>query len=96
MKVDTALVDKIAALAKLRFDDNAKEAIRQDLEQILDFADKLNELDTAEVEPLIYITEELNALREDEPGGTVTKEEALKNAPQRDSDYFKVPKVLDK
>ena len=48
------------------------------------------------VEPLIYMTEEVNRLRDDEPKVTLTQEEALKNAPKKDSDYFRIPKVLDK
>jgi aspartyl-tRNA(Asn)/glutamyl-tRNA(Gln) amidotransferase subunit C len=54
----------------------------------------LNELDTEGVEPLIYLSEEFNVMRKDEARKTITQEQALKNAPKRDSDYFKVPKVL--
>jgi aspartyl-tRNA(Asn)/glutamyl-tRNA(Gln) amidotransferase subunit C len=96
MEVNKQLVDKIAALAKLEFDEAAKEAIRQDLEKMIGFVEKLNELNTDQVEPLIYITEELNILREDEVKQTITKQEALMNAPQKDADYFKVPKVIRK
>ena len=58
--------------------------------------DKLREIDTKDVEPLIFMSEEVNRLREDVPQITVTHEEALRNAPKKDSDYFRIPKVLDK
>ena len=58
--------------------------------------DKLREIDTKDVEPLIFMSEEVNRLREDIPQITVTHEEALRNAPKKDSDYFRIPKVLDK
>jgi len=54
-----------------------------------------NELDTEKVEPLIYMTDETNVLRPDTPELTVTQKEALKNAPRKDSDYFKAPKVIE-
>ena len=57
--------------------------------------DKLNELDTDKVEPLIYMSDERSVLREDEVRQTLTQKEALQNAPKKDSDYFKVPKVID-
>lgn len=94
MKVDKPLVDRIAKLSKLEFDDKAAEEIISDLDKILGFVDKLNELDTENVEPLIYITDETNVLRKDEKRAEITKQDALKNAPAKDSDYFKVPKVL--
>ena len=58
--------------------------------------DKLREIDTKDVEPLIFMSEEVNRLREDLPQITITHEEALRNAPKKDSDYFRIPKVLDK
>jgi aspartyl-tRNA(Asn)/glutamyl-tRNA(Gln) amidotransferase subunit C len=96
MDVNKQLVDKIATLAKLEFDEQAKEAIREDLEKMIGFVDKLNELNTENIEPLIYVTDEVNVLREDEVKQVITKEEALLNAPQKDSDYIKVPKVIRK
>ena len=93
--IDIMTVDEIAHLARLEFNDEAKAEIITDMNRMLNFIDKLNELDTDKVEPLIYMTEERNVLREDEPAVTVTQKEALKNAPQKDTDYFKVPKVID-
>lgn len=96
MKIDTETVDKIAHLARLEFDDAAKTAMVKDMNNMLSFVDKLNELNTDNVEPLIYMSDEVNVLREDEVKGMVTQQEALSNAPKKDSDYFKVPKVIDK
>ena len=96
MAVDNNTVDKIAELAKLQFDDAAKEEIKGDLNKMLDFVDKLNELDTENVAPLIYMLDEEQVLRADDVKGQVTQEEALKNAPDKDSDYIKVPKVIKK
>lgn len=96
MEVNKQLVDRIAALSKLEFDDNTKEAIRQDLERIISFVDKLNEVNTDNVEPLIYINDDVNVLRDDIVKQEISKEEALSNAPTKDSDYIKVPKVISK
>lgn len=93
--IDIKTVDEIAHLARLEFNNEAKEEIINDMNRMLNFIDKLNELDTDKVEPLIYMTNEQNVLREDEPVISVTQKEALKNAPQKDTDYFKVPKVID-
>jgi aspartyl-tRNA(Asn)/glutamyl-tRNA(Gln) amidotransferase subunit C len=94
--VDKALVDKLAFLAKLDFTEEEKAAFIKDFTRILEFVDKLKEIDTTGVEPLQYITDEVNVLRDDVQKPTITKEEALKNAPVKDSDYFKVPKVIQK
>jgi aspartyl-tRNA(Asn)/glutamyl-tRNA(Gln) amidotransferase subunit C len=93
-KIDIKTVDEIAHLARLEFDDASKGEILNDMNRMLAFVDKLNELDTENIEPLIYMTAEKNVLRPDEPEITVTQKEALKNAPKKDSDYFKAPKVI--
>ncbi len=94
-KIDNKTVDEIAHLARLEFNEESKMEILNDLNRMLSFVDKLNELDTSKEEPLIYMTNEKNVLREDEPEVTLTQKEALKNAPKKDSDYFKAPKVID-
>lgn len=94
-KIDIKTVDEIAHLARLEFTNEAKEGIITDMNRMLDFVEKLNELNTENVEPLIYMTQEQNVLREDTPEITLTQKEALKNAPQKDTDYFKAPKVID-
>jgi aspartyl-tRNA(Asn)/glutamyl-tRNA(Gln) amidotransferase subunit C len=94
-KIDIKTVNEVAHLARLEFEDEAKNEILNDMNRMLAFVDKLNELDTTNVEPLIYMTNEANVMREDDIEITLTQKEALKNAPKKDSDYFKVPKVID-
>jgi aspartyl-tRNA(Asn)/glutamyl-tRNA(Gln) amidotransferase subunit C len=94
MAVDIKTVDEIAHLARLEFSDAEKDGILKDLNRMLDFVDQLNALDTEGVEPLVYMTDERNVLRPDVPAEMVSQQEALKNAPRRDSDYFKAPKVI--
>ena len=96
MDIKEEVVEHIAHLARLEFEGDRKTAISEDLQRIVSFMDKLQEVDTENVEPLIYMTSEINHLREDVAEVTVTQEEALKNAPQKDSDYFRIPKVLSK
>ena len=96
MKITNKLIQDIAALAKLEFDAKSAELMKADLEKIIGFVDKLSEIDTEGVEPLIYLSEEVNVLREDEIRAVISQVEALKNAPQKDSDYFKVSTVLKK
>jgi aspartyl-tRNA(Asn)/glutamyl-tRNA(Gln) amidotransferase subunit C len=96
MKIDQTLIDKLARLSQLEFNSDTKAKMEDDLNKILAFVDKLNEVDAENIEPLIYLNEEKNKLREDEIGEHLPKEKALKNAPSKDSDYFKVPTVLKK
>ena len=93
-KIDIKTVDEVAHLARLEFTDEAKAEIANDMNRMLTFIDKLNELDTEGIEPLIYMTDEFNVMREDIPVETLNQKDALKNAPRKDSDYFKVPKVI--
>ena len=95
-EIDDKLLDKLAGLSRLKFEGEDKVAIKADLERMLRFVDKLNEVDTENVKPLIYMTNELLTLRKDVVLDQVSQKAALKNAPSSDSDYFKVPKVLDK
>jgi aspartyl-tRNA(Asn)/glutamyl-tRNA(Gln) amidotransferase subunit C len=96
MRIDNELVDRLAELSKLEFNDTEKEKLKSDLQGILNLVEKLEEVNVEGVEPLIYMSDERNVLRKDVIKDTVTKEEALQNAPQKDSDYFKVPKVIKK
>ena len=94
--INEKLVSDLSKLAKLKFDALKTEKMKEDLEKIIGFIDKLSEIDTTGVEPLIYLSKEVNVLRVDEIKHEVSQENALKNAPQKDSDYFKVPIVLKK
>lgn len=94
MKIDDKLIDNLTELSKLEFDEKSKEELKGNLQKILDLVEQLNELDTEGVEPLVYMTENRNIFREDKVEQYITKEDALKNAPDKDSDYIKVPKVI--
>ena len=96
MEVNDALVDKLAHLARLKFEAAEKEGIKNDLQKMIAFVEKLNEVDTTGIEPLLHVTDEINVLREDEVKGSISREEALKNAPLHDDRFFKVPKVIKK
>ncbi len=96
MKLTKETVERLAELSKLEFNDVEKTELVNDLNRIIGFIEKLNELDTDGVEPLIYMSEEKNVLRSDEIQQEISHEEILQNAPKKDSDYFRVPKVLDR
>ena len=96
MKITEATVDHIAHLARLEYNGESKIAIQQDLENIIGFMNKLSEVNTDDVEPLIFMSDEVNVLRDDVAVVSISQKEALKNAPKHDSDYFRIPKVLSK
>mgnify|MGYP000356727032 CR=1 FL=1 len=96
MKIDDKLVDKLAKLSKLEIDAADRAELKTNFGKILDLVEKLQEVNTEGIEPLIYLTENRNILRKDVVENMTPKPEALKNAPDKDSDYFKVPKVLKK
>lgn len=97
MKIDEKTLDRIAELARLDYSDPAaRKAILADMEKVLTFVEKLNGVDTKGVEPLIFMTDEADVLRDDVAEASISKKEALMNAPVKDSDYFKVPRVVDK
>ncbi len=95
MSTDIQTIRKLAHLARLEFDQTKEQEMLQDLNKILDWMEKLRELDTSAVEPLLHMSEEVNVLRPDAAKMIITHEQALRNAPRKDSDYFRVPKVLD-
>lgn len=96
MKLDKNTVKRIADLSKLEFTSDETTAILKDMNQMLEFIDQLKELDTTNIDPLIHMTEDENILREDDAITGASQQEALKNAPSKDSTYFKIPKVLGK
>lgn len=96
MEINDNLVNKLAILSRLHFDEHEKVAIKADLEKMIRFVDKLNELDTSNTDPLMHITEHVNILREDEVFQDINRVEALKNAPVKSGQFFIVPKVIAK
>jgi len=96
MEVNDALIDQLANLARLEFDPQEKANIRKDLEEMITMVEKLGELDTSNVKPLLHLTEEVNMLREDVVVSNISREQALSNAPSANNEYFQVPKVIKK
>ena len=96
MEVNDALLDKLADLARLDIEPAEREGLKQDLQRMISFVEKLQELDTGGSGPQLHMTDTADVLREDEVQGSVSREEGLKNAPHTDGVFFKVPKVIKK
>lgn len=94
-KITTRDVEYVAALAHLDLDDATKARLVQEMGDILGYMDKLNELDTAGVEPMMHALEITNVYREDAAGDSMPREAALENAPSEDGEYFLVPRILE-
>ncbi len=95
MKIDKETLNKIAHLSRLEIDEKDAEKMLQDISNMVTFVEKLNEVNTDGVEPLTTMSHEINALREDEVKVDLTHQQVLQNAPRKDADYFRVPKVLE-
>ena len=97
MSVTIKDVEKIAKLAKLKFTEEEKKKLQGEMNQVLDYIDTINQIPGLEdVKPLENINDTENVFRDDISEVCLTKEEALKNAPEKTENFFKVPKVLDK
>lgn len=94
MKVDLKTIEHLAHLSKLEFSDSEKQNMLNDFDKMLGFVGKLDELDLEKVEPKIYVNDEYDRMREDVAEKNYSRQEALDNAPQKDSYYFRVPKVI--
>lgn len=94
MTVKKEDVKHIARLSKLRLNEKEIEEFTEDMNQILDYVKKLEKIDTSKVEPLSHPLEGVNVFREDKLQKSIDKEAALKNAPERTEEFFKVPKVI--
>lgn len=88
-------VKHIAELAKLEFKDDELNQFSEQFGKIIEYINTLNEIDLSKIEPLSQVTEFENVLRADEPKQSISLEEALKNAPRKNENFFKVPKVID-
>ena len=94
MPVTVKDVEHVAELARLEFTAPEKEKLTHQLNKILDYMEKLNNLDTSAVEPLTHVNESTNIMRRDEIEPSLSPDEALKNAPAKTKTFFKVPKVI--
>lgn len=95
MKINRELLDKMAHLARLEFDEKDADKMMKDMTDIVNWVEKLKEVNTDGIEPLTTMSHEINALREDEVKEHLDHERALRHAPKKDADYFRVPKVLE-
>ena len=95
MIINKDTVSDIAHLARLELNENQTVQMASDMSEILDWMEKLSEVNTDDVKPLIHISEEVNVLRNDEVNNELEHERALVNAPNKDSNYFRVPKVIE-
>ena len=96
MEISIALVENLANLSKLQFEEAEKTAIQQDLQKMVGFIAELETVDTTGVEPLLHMGDAANVLRDDVVSGSVSRADALSNAPVADDAFFKVPKVIKK
>jgi aspartyl-tRNA(Asn)/glutamyl-tRNA(Gln) amidotransferase subunit C len=108
MKVTEKDVSYVAELANLELTSQERERMLKDMNSILDYIDRLNELDTSNVPPMAQISDKFGSaekhgskepahgLREDLPAPSLPHQEALRNAPVTDGEFFKVPKVIEK
>ncbi len=95
MKIDRQTVKKIAHLARLDLDEEAETDMIRSMSEILDWVDQLKEVDTDGVAPLSSMTQEINNWREDEVKNKLSRERGLSQAPQKDQEYIRVPKVIE-
>ena len=96
MQVDNKLVAHLAHLSRLNVAPEKMDKLVHDMQDLVVFVEKLNELDTTGTDPLMHMGNAVNVLRNDEVAGSISREEALKNAPASDDIFFKVPKVINK
>ena len=95
MPITRDQVEYVAHLSRLALSDEEMDRFAEQLDEILHYIDKLNELDTSGVEPLVYAIDRTNVFREDEPAGSLTRKEALQNAPDHGEGCFKVPRIIE-
>lgn len=96
MEVTAALTDHLAHLSRLHFSEEEKGEIQKDLEKMVAFVEALAQVDTSGVEPLMHIGQSINVLRADEVQGSISQEQALRNASGTGTAFFQVPKVIRK
>ncbi len=94
-KITLEDVEYVASLAQLTLDDEAKQRLLKEMGDVLAYVDKLNELDTDGVEPMMHVLDISNVFREDVVTGSLDHDDALRNAPKTDGAYFLVPRILD-
>lgn len=95
MKISNAMVQHIALLSRLEFKQEEIEIFKEQLSRILEYVEKLNEVNTNAVEPTSHVLSLNNVFREDRVGQSLSREEALRNAPDSTDKFFRVPKIIE-
>ncbi len=93
MKIDDQLLDKLSKLARLKIPDEKRDDMKKDLSNIISWMEKLDEIDTSDIEPLTNMSDEINSSREDVIGTHMDRNKMLSNAPDSDSSFINVPLV---
>ncbi|MNR06432.1 Glutamyl-tRNA(Gln) amidotransferase subunit C [compost metagenome] len=96
MTIDKQTIHKVADLARIAIEDKEVDTLMTDMNKILTFMEKLNELDTTGVAPLVYMNTEENVWREDQVKQEISVEDGLKNAARHNENFFMVPKIIEK
>lgn len=96
MEITLKIIDHLAHLSRLEFSKETKESFQQDLTRMVGFIEKLQEVNTEDIEPLVFMSDAQNVWRADEVNGSINRVEALANSPAKDNVYFKVPTVIKK
>lgn len=96
MEVNETLIDQLALLARMEFTREEKISLQDDLARMIGFVEKLQTLDVEGIAPLLHMSDRVNNFREDHVSNTISTSTALKNAPEQDGIFFKVPKVINK
>ena len=94
-QIDDETMENVCILAKLSLTEEEKEKAKKDMQEMLDYVDKLNELDTSKVEPMTHIFEMGNVFREDEVTNGDDRDAMLANAPEVKEGHYKVPKTVE-
>lgn len=95
MAIDNETVKRIAFLSRLEIEDDKIETTKEEFNKILNWIEELDELDTSNIEPLVYVNDDILRLREDIVNSGKCKDDVLSNAPMKEFDYFAVPKVVE-
>jgi aspartyl-tRNA(Asn)/glutamyl-tRNA(Gln) amidotransferase subunit C len=95
MAIDEKQVDHVAHLSRLNLTDGEKQVFARQMDSILEYVEKLDELDTEGVQPLVHIAPRENVFREDKTGTSLSRKQALQNAPGKTGGYFQVPRIIE-
>jgi len=95
IRISRKEIEHIANLARLSLSEEEKDLFGSQLSSILDYMEKLNELDTRDVEPTSHVLSLINVMRDDVPGRSIPRKDALMNAPDRTDRFFRVPRIIE-